>query len=158
MEGGVDNRSTTIGGPIAPFPDPVREERDNFCWGDEPSAARQLPGRLFELDDLETVLELASRGRHFGVLGPGRVGRPRAIAPRPRYPWHRARAGLGARSPVEYGFATRDRVAVLFKTRGTALAGAGTAPQQPATRSPARLSGPLRRRAGSEVGQQPLEH
>lgn len=98
------------------FPDPMWERRGYFRWGDEPSSDRNLPDRVFELDNLETVLELVPPGLHVGTFGPG--GESAAHQQLKLYvAGHGSEFGLSpaATSHVEYSFATGDRVDVLFK-------------------------------------------
>ncbi len=98
------------------FPDPLCEQRGYFRWGDELPTARDRPERVFELDNLETVVEVPPAGLHVGGFAVG--GESAAHEQLKLYvASHGPEFGLSstATSHLEYSFATGDRVDVLFK-------------------------------------------
>ena len=92
------------------------EAEGYFRWGDEPVEQSPDPWRVFELDNVVTLHELALAGQRVGTLGRG--GESAAHRRLKLYvAAHPTEFGLTtrARSQVEYAFTTGDRVDVMFE-------------------------------------------
>jgi hypothetical protein len=92
------------------------EQAGYFRWGDEPPGANDLPGRVFEVDNLATVAMPAPPGQHVGGYGPGGESAAHKLL-KLYVAGHPLEFGLSAAATahVEYSFATGDRVDVMFK-------------------------------------------
>lgn len=98
------------------YPDAVSEIRGYFRWGDEPIDCIAEPARVFELDNIATVVEPVPHGQHVGSFGAG--GESAAHRQLKLYVAdHPIEFGLSssAVAQVEYAFVTGDRVDVLFE-------------------------------------------
>lgn len=98
------------------YTDQGAEREGYFRWGDEPVASGIRPDRVFELDNVATLYELARIGARVGLLGPG--GESAAHRRLKLYvASHPMELGLSdhALSHVEHRFQTGDRVDVLFE-------------------------------------------
>lgn len=96
--------------------DPAGERTGYFRWGDEPPGLDERPGRVFELDNLATVIEAAPAGLHVGTFGAGGESAAHQLL-KFYVASHQTDFGLSAAATphVEYSFATGDRVDVMFE-------------------------------------------
>lgn len=87
-----------------------------FRWGDEPVGTDEQPGRVFEVDNLATIVVPSPAGRHVGSYGAGGESAAHRLL-KLRVADHRLDFGLSAAAipRVEYPFTTGDRVDVMFK-------------------------------------------
>jgi hypothetical protein len=87
-----------------------------FRWGDEPPGVDDRPGRVFELDNVQTLRDALPQGTHIGTYGLG--GESAAHRLLKHYvAAHPVDLGFSpeAEARIEYPFATGDRVDVLFE-------------------------------------------
>lgn len=98
------------------FPDPQIEREGYFRWGDEPTALRDRPGRVFQLDNIATVMEVPPAGTYVGTFAPGGESSAHRLL-KLYVASHGTEFGLSpnALPHVEYSFATGDRVDVMFE-------------------------------------------
>jgi hypothetical protein len=87
-----------------------------FRWGDEPLGANEQPGRVFEVDNLATIVQPPPAGQHVGGYGPGGESAAHKLL-KLYVAGHPLEFGLSAQAVahVEYSFATGDRVDVMFE-------------------------------------------
>lgn len=98
------------------YTDDETEREGYFRWGDEDVASSVRPERVFELDNVATLYELALIGERVGTLGPG--GESAAHRRLKLYvAAHPMEFGMSdqALSHIEHRFQTGDRVDVLFE-------------------------------------------
>jgi hypothetical protein len=98
------------------YTDDGSESEGYFRWGDEAVTAVHRPERVFELDNVATLHDLALIGRRIGALGAG--GESAAHRRLKLYvASHPLEFGLSDRAlaQVEYRFRTGDRVDVMFE-------------------------------------------
>jgi hypothetical protein len=98
------------------YPAEPTERQGYFRWGDEPPGVDDRPDRVFQLDNILSLGEVVTPGRHVGSYGAGGESAAHKllklyVASHP--------TGFGfsstAQAHVEYPFATGDRVDVLFE-------------------------------------------
>jgi len=91
------------------------EQEGYLRWGDEPPGVTDLPGRVFQADNLATIITPAPAGQHVGGYGPGGESAAHKLL-KLYVASHPADFGLSpaAVAHVEYSFATGDRVDVMF--------------------------------------------
>ena len=87
-----------------------------FRWGDEPLGADEQPRRVFEVDNLATIVQPPPAGQHVGGYGPGGESAAHKLL-KLYVAGHPLEFGLSAEAVahVEYSFATGDRVDVMFE-------------------------------------------
>lgn len=92
------------------------EQIGYFRWGDEPVGVNELPGRVFEADNLATIAAPPPAGQHVGGYGAGGESAAHKLL-KLYVAGHPVDFGLSAAAipHVEYSFATGDRVDVMFE-------------------------------------------
>jgi hypothetical protein len=98
------------------FVDDGTEQTGYFRWGDEPVGSTALASRVISLDNVTTIGDVALAGLHVGLFGPGGESADHKHL-KLYVATHPLEFGLSAaaRSTVEYGFRTGDRVDVLYE-------------------------------------------
>jgi hypothetical protein len=98
------------------FEDDGTEQTGYFRWGDEPVGSTPLATRVISLDNVTTIGDVALVGLHVGLYGLGGESADHKHL-KLYVAAHPTEFGMSAaaRSTVEYGFRTGDRVDVMFE-------------------------------------------
>ena len=98
------------------YPALPTEHQGYFRWGDEPPGVDDRPGRVFELDNIQTITQVVPPGSHIGTYGPGGESAAHRLL-KLYVASHPVELGFSpeAEALVEYSFPTGDRVDVLFE-------------------------------------------